>query len=142
MIGESRDDPLDDGETVAAAVEREVRPRVRVALVRAGRQVRRIGEDPIEPSESLGEVGANGVDPEVLVPSAGREFREGRRVEVRRDDRPARAGRGQAELAVPGSDLEETPGAPLARKPSEEFRVLAHRIDARAGPRIRETVGS
>ncbi len=142
MVAEVGEDPSRDRKAVPPAVQGEVRPGVRVPLRRAGREVRRVGEDPLEPSQPSGQVRSDDGDREPMRARRMREPSEGRRVSVGRDDRPAGPGRGEAEFPAAAPDLEQSPGAPLGRERTEQLGVLARRIDARPGLRRRETVGS
>ncbi len=68
MPGELGEQPRDDAQPVGAPVEREVRPAVRVTFGGRRREVRRIGEDPLEPTEPAGEVGPHRVDRQAFLP--------------------------------------------------------------------------
>jgi hypothetical protein len=57
MSGELCDEARDDPTAVRTSVKRKVLPPVGVALFGTGRKVRRVREDPVEPSETPGEVG-------------------------------------------------------------------------------------
>jgi hypothetical protein len=135
-------DPSRGREAVRPAVKGEVGPGVGVALVRLGRKVRRIGEDPVEPSETVGKVGPHDCDSQAPAPGPGREASERDGISVGRDHGPTGEGRGDAELPVPASNLEEPTRSPLGRERTEQLGVLADRIHARPRAGNRETVGS
>jgi hypothetical protein len=142
MVPKPRHDPPRDIEAVGAAVEREVRPTIRVALPGRRGEVRGIGEDSVERAESGREVGADRGD---ALPSGAGPFDEpGERVRVAvgRDDEPAGPRGREAELAVPAADLQQPTGAGFRGEREEEDRVLADRIDRRENPLARAVVGS
>jgi hypothetical protein len=142
MLRELRDDPTGHRKPVDATVQGEIRPGVRVPLRGDGREVRRIGEDAVEPPEAGREVGSNGRHASPVVPRPRGERPERVRVPVGRDDVPAGAGRGETKLAVPASDLEQPSGSRFLGERAEKFRVLADRIHRGRTVRNRVVVGS
>jgi hypothetical protein len=128
-----REVPEETGQYLAAvraSVGREVRPAVAVPLLGPGGEVRRVREDPVEPAEPSGEVGANEVDAKSRGTGGAAERSERGGVEVGRDDRPGPgAGGGQSDEPRTCSDLEDAPAPTGSREPREEFGVLPRRID-------------
>jgi hypothetical protein len=128
MLRELREDPAGHRKPVNAAVQGEIRPRVRVPLPGDGREVRRIGEDAVEPPEAGREVSPNGRHSGPVAPGPRGQRPERVWVPVGRDDVPAGASGGETELAVPASDLEQPSASRFLGERAEKFRVLADRI--------------
>jgi hypothetical protein len=107
VVREGLEQPGRGTQAVGPAVEREVDPSVRVPLPRPRGKVRRVREDPVEPSEAPREVGPHFLDAEAAVPSEVPKEAKRLRVPVGRDDPPARSRRCDAEGAAPRADVEQ-----------------------------------
>jgi hypothetical protein len=128
VILQAVDDPSSDREPIEASVEREVRPGIRVPLLRGRREVRRVRQDAVESPESVSEVRTHRPDREAHRERRSTEHGQGVRVSVGGDHPPARARGRERERAVARPEVEE-PAAPGPRGEREEQeRVLPHRI--------------
>jgi hypothetical protein len=114
---------------VRAAIQREIHPRVVVPLIGSSGKVRRVREHPVEPSETVGEVGPHEFHGESLGSGRPSQSCERARVAVGGDHGPAGARRRPAQRTVPGPDLEQSPRASFLGEREEEERVLADGID-------------
>jgi hypothetical protein len=117
------------GAPVRPAVQREVVPTIGVDAPGRCREVRGVGEDPIEPSRPQRHVGVNGHEPQPLGPRGRGEVPERRAVEIGGDDGRPRPRRPQREVPVAGADLEDAFARPRRREPGQQLGVLADRID-------------
>jgi hypothetical protein len=107
VVRERQDEPSGHRPAVFPSVQREVVPAIRIPLVGLRREIGRVRDDPVEPSQPPGEVRPNGDEVEALPASDRRQPTHGVRVEVGRSDPCPPMGGGQRERARAGADLEE-----------------------------------
>jgi hypothetical protein len=129
-------------QTVGSSVEREIHPRVRVALGRGRRKVGRVREDPVESAQAGGKVRTNDFEGKSFGACDASQAKKGARVPIRRDDRPARSRRREAQRPVPAADVEEPTRSRFLGERKQELRVLPDGIDGALGPIAGHSVGS
>lgn len=138
MLGELPDEARGDPAAVPATVERKVLPSVGVALLGTGRKVRRVREDPVEPSETPGQVGPDERQVDPFRPGRSAEPPKRVGVQVGRHDAGAPARGRERDQPRPSAYLEdERPRSDLGER-LQEIGVLPGRVDrlpAFAGPR-------
>jgi len=125
MGREGREEAREDAATVLPPVQGEVRPGIRVPLSYLGREIRWVGEDPLEAPQTPREVGADQPDPNAFLPGGETRGPEGMGVEVGGGDRAGpRPGGGDRHRSRSRPDLQHaeppTPSCHLA----EEVGVL------------------
>ncbi|MGB6500025.1 MAG: hypothetical protein WBG19_01295 [Thermoplasmata archaeon] len=129
MIGEDPEDASRDPAPVRAAVQREVRPTIRIPLGGASGKIGWVRQDAIEPTEPPGEVRAHDVDRKRLDPGAVREAAQRTGIQVGGDDPRPRPSRLEREAPVTGPEVEQ-PGAGCRRtgEREEKERILPLRV--------------
>ncbi len=116
---------------VRAAVHRPVVLGVRIRSAGRDREVRWVEQDPVEPTESVEQVGPHETDREAFAPGEPREPEKRRPVHVGRDDPgavPSRVERGQA---GPRAEVGERGAGRSSGERQEQIGVFARRVDVR-----------
>jgi hypothetical protein len=131
MVGQGVQDAAGHGPAVRSPVQRGVRPTVGVSGGRWSRQVGRVREDPVEPTETGGQVGPDRLQRQALRAGPLPERAEGVRVQVGRDHAAAASSRPEGRFAATASDLEDpNPARPVGER-QQEPGVLSRGVDAR-----------
>jgi hypothetical protein len=111
VIGQHAKEPSRNSAPVRSPVQGQVVPPVGVRLAERGREVRRVGEDKVEASQAIGQVGPYHVHVGARATRLALEIPERVRVAVRRDDATAGPGRLERDRAGACADLEDEPSA-------------------------------
>ncbi len=141
VLGQRPDDTSRDAAAVRAAVEREPLPAVRLPRGGRGREVRGVGEDPVETCETSRQVRPHERDVQMLGSGARSGVAEGIRIQVGGDGPCSASGGLERQAPGTGPEVQESPPAEAPSEREEQKRVLALGVDGRRRCGVLPAVG-